>query len=158
MAYKLQYSDYSTTEGPPNPAAWVGPPGPPGPVGPSGPQGATGPQGPSGVVGSMPEAPMDGVAYGRKSGVWTGVLPLSGGHVTGKLQIGATDWLEAIIPRPSSSPTSYPYPKLPVQVVSSALAPAMAALLVEWAPGQLVHSRSTTTRPQCRIAMAITLK
>lgn len=41
MAYKLHYSDYSTTDtGPPDPAAWVGPPGP---MGPPGPQGVPGP-------------------------------------------------------------------------------------------------------------------
>ena len=41
MAYRLKYSDYSTTaEGPPDPAAWVGPPGPPGPQGPQGPPGS----------------------------------------------------------------------------------------------------------------------
>ena len=40
MAYRLKYSDYSTTEGPPDPAAWVGPPGPPGPPGPQGPPGS----------------------------------------------------------------------------------------------------------------------
>jgi len=39
MAYRLQYSDYVTSEGPPDPAAWVGPPGP---VGPAGPPGAPG--------------------------------------------------------------------------------------------------------------------
>ena len=42
MAYRLHYSDYSTTEGPPDPAEWVGPPGPMGPVGPMGPQGPMG--------------------------------------------------------------------------------------------------------------------
>ena len=42
MAYRLAYSDYSTTQGPPDPAAWIGPqgpqgvPGPPGPIGPPG--------------------------------------------------------------------------------------------------------------------------
>jgi hypothetical protein len=41
MAYRLHYSDYSTTtSGPPDPAAWVGPPGPPGPPGPQGPPGS----------------------------------------------------------------------------------------------------------------------
>lgn len=39
MAYRLSYSDYSTTTGPPDPAAWVGPPGPMGPPGPPGPVG-----------------------------------------------------------------------------------------------------------------------
>ena len=43
MAYRLKYSDYSTTEGPPDPAAWVGPPGPMGPPGPVGPPGPTSP-------------------------------------------------------------------------------------------------------------------
>jgi len=45
MAYRLQYSDYSTASGPPDPAAWVGPPGPPGPVGPPGPIGPAGDEG-----------------------------------------------------------------------------------------------------------------
>ena len=36
MAYKLAYSDYITSAGPPDPASWVGPPGPPGPAGPPG--------------------------------------------------------------------------------------------------------------------------
>lgn len=40
MAYRLNYSDYSTTTGPPDPASWVGPPGP---MGPPGPQGIPGP-------------------------------------------------------------------------------------------------------------------
>ena len=36
MAYRLNYSDYVTASGPPNPAEWVGPPGPMGPPGPVG--------------------------------------------------------------------------------------------------------------------------
>lgn len=39
MAYRLRYSDYTTTSGPPDPAEWVGPPGPPGPPGPMPPGG-----------------------------------------------------------------------------------------------------------------------
>ena len=42
MAYRLQYSDYPGSEGPPDPAEWVGPPGPPGPPGPVGPAGPMG--------------------------------------------------------------------------------------------------------------------
>lgn len=69
MAYKLRYSDYSTTtSGPPDPIEWVGPPGPPGPMGPPGPAstvpgpagatGATGPAGPPGAftVGTLSAA------------------------------------------------------------------------------------------------------
>ena len=78
MAYNLQYSDYPTTQGPPDPARWVGPPGPPGPQGPTGP---TGPQGPA-----FPEAPADGTIYGRGGATpdWSGVLPLAGGTVSGQ--------------------------------------------------------------------------
>jgi hypothetical protein len=39
VGYQLKYSDYVTSEGPPNPEEWVGPPGPPGPPGPQGPPG-----------------------------------------------------------------------------------------------------------------------
>lgn len=43
MAYRLKYSDYSTTaSGPPDPARWIGPPGPSGPPGPQGTPGAPG--------------------------------------------------------------------------------------------------------------------
>ena len=52
MAYKMNFSDYATPSGPPNPAAWIGPPGPPGPVGPQGPQGIPGQDG-SGAVDSV---------------------------------------------------------------------------------------------------------
>ena len=61
MAYKLSYSDYSTTTGPPNPAAWVGPPGP---MGPPGPQGVPGPMPPGGPF-----------------------LSLTGGTVTGQVTV-----------------------------------------------------------------------
>ena len=47
MAYRLNYSDYVTSEGPPDPSEWVGPPGP---VGPVGPQGAPGVGVPYGVI------------------------------------------------------------------------------------------------------------
>ena len=63
MAYRLNYSDYSTTTGPPDPAAWVGPPGPMGPPGPPGPPGPMPPGGP--------------------------FLPLTGGTVTGPLTIAS---------------------------------------------------------------------
>ena len=36
MAYRLRYSDYPGSAGPPNPEAWIGPQGPPGPPGPAG--------------------------------------------------------------------------------------------------------------------------
>ena len=52
MAYKLRYSDYVTSSGPPNPAEWVGPPGPPGPAGPVGPAGPPGNDG-TGAVHSV---------------------------------------------------------------------------------------------------------
>ena len=61
MAYRLNYSDYSTTTGPPDPAAWVGPPGPMGPPGPPGPMPPGGP-----------------------------FLPLTGGTVSGPLNYTAT--------------------------------------------------------------------
>ena len=65
MAYRLKYSDYSTTaEGPPDPASWVGPPGP---MGPPGPQGIPGP-----------------IAEGGP------FLPLSGGSLSGDTHSTAT--------------------------------------------------------------------
>lgn len=86
MAYRLNYSDYITGSGPPDPSAWIGPPGPPGPPGaPSTVPGPPGPMGPSGVGGSMPEAPTDGAVYGRQgsTGLWLGSLALTGGNLTG---------------------------------------------------------------------------
>jgi len=89
----------------------VGVPGPVGPAGSQGPQGPQGPQGEpgepgvgvpaggtvnqvlakaSGVdyqtewvdqTGGIPDAPVDGVTYGRKDAAWTEVLPLSGGAI-----------------------------------------------------------------------------
>jgi len=41
--------------------------------------GAPGPQG------GIPEAPINGVTYGRQNGQWTPVLPLSGGTMTGPI-------------------------------------------------------------------------
>jgi len=84
MAYRISYSDYSTTtEGPPDPIRWVGPPGPPGPAGPQGPQGT-----PGAAVG-IGEAPTDGVIYGRRgdTATWLSVLPLTGGVVSGTLGV-----------------------------------------------------------------------
>lgn len=98
MAYRLKYSDYpGTAEGPPDPERWVGPPGPPGPVGPAGPQGIPGT--------GFPDAPNDGVVYGRGGATvaWTGVLPLTGGTLgaatTNQITItpGATPTTAAII-------------------------------------------------------------
>lgn len=43
MTYKLRYSDYPGSAGPPDPERWVGPPGPPGPPGAPGPPGPPGP-------------------------------------------------------------------------------------------------------------------
>ena len=66
---------------PPDPTGndWRGPPGPAGPVGPVGPVGP-----------GVPEAPADGVTYGRQNGTtWTGVLPLTGGTLTGPLLLAA---------------------------------------------------------------------
>lgn len=53
MAYKLHYSDYPGSAGPPDPAAWVGPPGPVGPQGPPGPQGQPGSIGGGTLTGPM---------------------------------------------------------------------------------------------------------
>lgn len=66
----------------------IGPPGPQGPIGNTGPQGVPGPQGPAGADGTgggggIPEAPMDGVAYGRQSAGWTHVLMATGDVVDG---------------------------------------------------------------------------
>jgi hypothetical protein len=57
--------------GPVGPQGPQGIPGPPGPAGdPGGPPGPTGPQGPQGVPGEVPEAPLDGIVYGRKNAAW----------------------------------------------------------------------------------------
>jgi hypothetical protein len=58
-------------DGPVGPQGPQGIPGPPGPAGdPGGPMGPTGPQGPQGDPGEVPEAPLDGVIYGRKNAAW----------------------------------------------------------------------------------------
>ena len=82
MAYRLNYSDYSTASGPPDPAEWVGPPGPQGVPGPVGPQGIPGP-------GGVPEAPSDGPIYGRGGSTlaWTPTLPIAGGVMSGALSL-----------------------------------------------------------------------
>jgi hypothetical protein len=41
----------------------------------------------SGGGGGIPEAPADGVTYGRRNGGWMGVLPLAGGTMTGALTL-----------------------------------------------------------------------
>ena len=93
MAYRLNYSDYSTASGPPDPAEWVGPPGPQGVPGPVGPQGIPGP-------GGVPEAPSDGPIYGRGGSTlaWTPTLPLAGGVMVGALSLAgnATSALHAV--------------------------------------------------------------
>ena len=101
---------------------------------------------------------MDGVAYGRKSGVWTGVLPLSGGHVTGKLQIGATDWLEAIIPSTQQFSDFVSLSKVAgsggifgTRTSDGGATGGMGA----WAVGAFAINNNTTA---VQIAMAITLK
>ena len=43
--------------------------------------------GPSAGTGSLPEAPTDGVTYGRMNANWSPVLPLSGGTMIGSLQL-----------------------------------------------------------------------
>jgi len=102
MAYRIKYSDYSTTaEGPPDPDRWVGPPGPQGPTGP------TGPQGPQGVPGTpYPEAPNNGPIYGRGGATvtWTPVLPLAGGIVTGPLTVPSLNISAIPNAQPDGSP------------------------------------------------------
>src|SRR4029077_5454960 len=87
MAYRIKYSDYSTTaEGPPDPERWVGPPGPPGPTGATGPQGPQGSQGPQGNTGAQGPAGPQGAtgAQGPVAGGGvmktdrSGVIPLGG--------------------------------------------------------------------------------
>ena len=64
--------------GPPGPVGPIGPPGtdggsgPPGPVGPVGPIGPMGPRGAEGPGpgGTVPEAPQDGITYGRNNLFW----------------------------------------------------------------------------------------
>ena len=70
MAYRLNYSDYSTTTGPPDPASWVGPPGPMGPPGPQGDQGIPG----------IPGQPTAGGPF----------LPSAGGSLSGPLGLWGT--------------------------------------------------------------------
>jgi hypothetical protein len=52
MTYKLRYSDYPGSAGPPDPERWVGPPGPPGRPGPEGDPGAPGAPGAPGTSGT----------------------------------------------------------------------------------------------------------
>lgn len=56
------------------------------------------PDGSGGSGGGIGEAPNDAFSYGRHAAAWTQVLPLAGGKMTGKLNVGATGWLEAVIP------------------------------------------------------------
>jgi hypothetical protein len=85
MSLRLRYAGYpSTALGPPDPEEWAGPAGPQGPVGPQGP---IGPQGAPGNP--FPDAPTDGTIYGRggSTPVWSGVLPLAGGTLSGALTV-----------------------------------------------------------------------
>ena len=60
MAYRISYSDYSTTTtGPPDPERWIGPPGPPGPKGDKGDQGIPGADGQDGPDTGMGTTKMD---------------------------------------------------------------------------------------------------
>ena len=65
-----------------------------GPEGPAGPTGAAGPTGPAGVdgAGEVEEAPVNGTPYSRQDAGWVtassgGGLPLTGGTLTGPLQL-----------------------------------------------------------------------
>jgi hypothetical protein len=104
MAYRLAYSDYSTTTtGPPDPERWVGPPGPPGVQGPIGPVGPPGPNVvPSDTVPLMDGAGAAGTATTQSRGDHThpsdtSRLPLTGGTLTGRLTLatGPTVALDA---------------------------------------------------------------
>src|SRR4249919_2817719 len=55
MAYRLRYSDYVTSEGPPDPLRWIGPPGPQGEPGPPGPGKA--------IIGTTPSADTFGLLW-----------------------------------------------------------------------------------------------
>ena len=102
MAYKLHYSDYPGSAGPPDPAAWVGPPGP---MGPPGPQGIPGPiaeggpflplvggavSGPISLPGNATSA-LHAVPLQQLSAATAGgpFLPLVGGTVSGSVSMGA---------------------------------------------------------------------
>src|SRR4249919_4343956 len=107
MAYRLRYSDYVTSEGPPDPLRWIGPPGPQGEPGPPGPGKA--------IIGTTPSADTFGllwwdsnsgqlfVQYDDGSSVqWVSAnsidastlegsfLPLTGGTMQGPLNYTAT--------------------------------------------------------------------
>jgi hypothetical protein len=62
-------------QGPPGPQGPQGAPGPSGAMGPPGQQGPPGPQGPLGA-GTFPDAPSDGVFYGRQNGAWSSVIDM----------------------------------------------------------------------------------
>ena len=120
MAYRLNYSDYPGSAGPPDPAAWVGPPGPPGPVGPKGDQGD------QGVAGNpFPEAPNDGALYGRggTAVVWSPVLPLTGGALTGPLALAGV----------STAPTATPATST-TQIASTAFVTTAVGTATAWRP------------------------
>ena len=91
MAYRLNYSDYPGSAGPPNPAEWVGPPGPPGPVSTvPGPPGPPGPQGPVGADSTVPGPP-----GGLTGGVMTGPLywTATGATASRSAQDRSADWV-----------------------------------------------------------------
>jgi hypothetical protein len=84
MTYKLRYSDYPGSAGPPDPARWVGPPGPAGPPGPPGadavppPGGSTdgGPFLP--LIGGVVSGPIWGPGFGSPGATDLFVTPGSG--------------------------------------------------------------------------------
>jgi collagen type I/II/III/V/XI/XXIV/XXVII alpha len=90
-------------------ASSSGPAGAPGPQGPSGPPGPAGPQGDLSHVAmddlavivpgsSVPEAPQDGLTYGRTNAAWTQVLPVSGGTVSTLTVTGTLLVLGSFVP------------------------------------------------------------
>lgn len=106
MAYRIRYSDYSTSSGPPDPARWTGPPGPPGPVGPPGPLGGTGDFLPleGGIVSGQTFIECPSVVAGQQAGLHVtfnntnvpGNTPSNGGSITGPVTVVCSDYAGAI--------------------------------------------------------------
>ena len=91
MAYKLRYSDYITPSGPPDPAAWIGPPGPPGPTGPH-PKALKVPRVSPAIRSLRPPRREPIWTRGARTVLmWSPVLPLTGGTVTGVLAAPTPD-------------------------------------------------------------------